>query len=151
MRTIRIERSLKVSAERAFEVFADHAGYASFPGIESAEVTSPGVTEPNGVGAIRRIGVTGAWFEEEITLFERPHKLGYRIIKSRPPIEHRGGLVELTPTATGCDVVLTTTFRIAIPVLGRVLTPLVARRMAKLFGRAIALVDERAAAPATAS
>lgn len=150
MRTIRVERSLKASAERVFEVLADHAGYAAFPGILSSKVTRPGTDEPNGVGAIRLIHMKGAWFEEEITVFERPRQLGYRIVKSRPPIEHRGGLVELTPTATGCDVRVTSTFRITTPVVGGLLTWIAARKITRLFGDALAQVDASAAAAASA-
>ena len=135
---------MKISPERAFDMMADHAGYVNFPGVRSARVTKPGTTEPNGLGAVREVSLQGAWVQEEITVFERPRRLGYRIIKSRPPIEHEGGLIELTPTADGVDVVWTSTFRIKVPIIGGLLTRLAARQMKALFERGLAIGEKRA-------
>jgi hypothetical protein len=135
---------MKISPERAFDMMADHAGYVNFPGVRSARVTKPGTTEPNGKGAIREVSLQGAWVQEEITVFERPRRLGYKIIKSRPPIEHEGGLIELTPTADGVDVVWTSTFRIKLPIIGGLLTRIAARQMKALFTRGLAIGEERA-------
>jgi hypothetical protein len=146
MRTIRVTRSMKISAERAFDMMADHAGYTAFPGVKSAKVTKPGTTEPNGLGAVREVALSGAWVEEVITEFERPRRLGYKIIRSKPPIEHAGGLIELTPTADGVDVVWTSTFRVKIPVIGWLLTRIAARQMTGLFTRGLAIGEERALA-----
>jgi hypothetical protein len=144
MRTIRVERTMKITAERAFDMMADHAGYTAFPGVRSAKVTKPGATEPNGLGAIREVALTGAWVEEEITVFERPRRLGYKILRSKPPIEHAGGLIELTPTADGVHVVWTSTFRVKVPVIGWLLTAIAARQMTSLFTRGLAIGEERA-------
>lgn len=141
---------MKVSAERAFDMMADHAGYVNFPGVRSARVTKPGTTEPNGFGAVREVKLDGAWVKEEITVFERPRRLGYRIIKSRPPIEHEGGLIELTPTADGVHVRWTSTFRVKVPLVGGLLTRIAARRMTRLFARGLAVGEERARAAAAA-
>jgi hypothetical protein len=146
MRTIRVSRSMRISAEHAFDLMADHAGYNAFTGVRSARVTKPGATEPNGLGAIREVALRGAWVEEEITLFERPRRLGYKIIRSKPPIEHEGGLIELTPTADGVDVVWTSTFRVKLPIIGGLLTRLAARQMSSLFTRGLAIGEERARA-----
>src|SRR5689334_19995770 len=124
MRTIRVKRSLRVSAEKVFDVIADHEGYTRLEGIKKSKLVKTGATERNGVGAVREIVAGGAWFQEEITTFERPKKLGYKIIKSKPPMDHEGGLVEITPTADGCDVVWTTTLHVRIPLVGGLLTRL---------------------------
>jgi hypothetical protein len=150
MRTIRVERTMKITAERAFDMMADHAGYTAFPGVRSAKVTRPGTTEPNGLGAIREVALSGAWVEEEITVFERPRRLGYKILRSKPPIEHEGGLIELTPTADGVHVVWTSTFRVKVPLIGWLLTAIAARQMTSLFTRGLAIGEERARAAAAA-
>jgi hypothetical protein len=151
MRTIRVERSMKITPEQAFDMMADHAGYVHFPGVRAAKVTKPGTTEPNGLGAIREVKLDGAWVKEEITVFERPKKLGYKIIKSRPPIQHEGGLIELTPTADGVHVLWTSTFRVAVPFIGGLLTRLAAKRMQALFERGLAIGEERARAAAASA
>lgn len=148
MRTIRVKRTLRVSAEKAFEIIADHEGYTRFADVRKAVLVKQGTIEKNGVGAVREIALPGAWFQEEITAFERPKKLGYKIIKSKPPIDHEGGLMELTPTADGVEVVWTSTFRIRIPVIGGLLTRLAARRMASMFARGLVGIEELAKAAA---
>lgn len=141
MRTIRVKRTLRVPAEKAFDVLVDHERYTRFEGVRTAKLVKTGTNDRNGVGAIREIEVTGAWFQEEITAFERPTKLGYKIIKSKPPIDHEGGLVELTPTADGVDVVWTTTLHIRIPLVGGLITFLAGRRLARMFDGGLAHVE----------
>jgi uncharacterized protein YndB with AHSA1/START domain len=144
MRTIRVKRTLRVSAEKAFDILADHEGYTRLKGIKKAKLVKVGATDRNGVGAVREIEVPGAWFQEEITAYERPKKLGYKIIKSKPPMDHEGGLVELTPTADGVDVVWTTTLHIRIPLVGGLLTRLAARRLGDMLERGLEQVEQLA-------
>lgn len=141
MQTIEVTRRLTSPIEHVFEALADHARYDRIPGITSSKLVTPGTQEKNGVGAIREIGVRGAWFREEITAFERPHRLAYRIVKARPPIDHQGGEVTLRSVDGGTEVVWTSTFRIPIPVLGRLLAPIAARRMRGLFGNGLEAID----------
>ncbi|HUQ07164.1 MAG TPA: SRPBCC family protein [Kofleriaceae bacterium] len=142
MRTIRVKRTLDVSAEKAFDIISDHEGYTRMPGVKKAKLVKPGATDRNGVGAVREIEVSGAWFQEEITAFERPKRLGYKIIKSKPPIDHEGGLVELTPNAAGgVDVVWSTTLHIRVPLVGGLITRLASKRLAAMFERGLAHVE----------
>ena len=52
--------------------------------------------------------------------------------------------------AGGTEVIWTSTFRIAIPLIGGLLTRLAARNMAKTFSEGLAAVDELARAKASA-
>jgi len=144
MKTIEVRRLLRAPIERVFEVLSDHAGYTSLPGVTSAKVTQPGTSEPNGVGAVREIALGGAWFREEITAFERPNRLDYRIIKSRPPVEHELGSIRLKSLPEGTEVTWTSTFRIKLPVLGWLATRLAARKMARTFSDGLKAVEDRA-------
>lgn len=149
MQTIHIRRQLNAPIERVFDLLADHAGYTRFPGVRSAKLTREGKQTRNGTGAVREIDLGSAWFEEEITDFERPTRLGYRILRSRPPIEHRIGLITLSPTANGCEAVWTSTFRIAIPLIGPLLTWFAVKQMSRGFS-AVLKAAEQAALEATA-
>src|SRR4051812_26281597 len=95
MRTVKVERVLDAPIERVFELLSDHAGYAKLPGVKAARLVKEGASERDGVGAEREIRVTGAWFREVVTAFERPSRMDYRIVASRPPLEHEGGSVRL--------------------------------------------------------
>jgi uncharacterized protein YndB with AHSA1/START domain len=106
MRTIRVQRTLKAPIEDVFEVLADYEGYVRFPGVRSAKVVRPGSSERNGLGAVREIDLGSAWFREEITAFERPSRLDYHILKSRPSMEHEGGSIRLRPVEGGTEVTL---------------------------------------------
>lgn len=144
MRTIVVEQLLKSSAEAVFDVLANHVGYTRFKPVKSAELLRPGTEEENGVGAVRRIRVAGAWFEEEITGFERPKRIDYRIVRSMPPIEHAGGSLVIEQRPEGTHLTWTSTFRVAIPLLSPLLTRFAAAQMSRDFGDALGTIDDLA-------
>ncbi len=92
-----------------------------------------GTTEKNGLGAIREVNAGGAWFEEEIVEFERPRVLGYRILRSRPPLEHQLGRITLADVPGGVEVTWVSTFRVRVPLLSGVATAVAARQLASGF------------------
>ena len=151
MRTIHIKRQLNAPIERVFELLSDHAGYTRFPGVRAAQLTRMGREERNGVGAVREITLGGAWFEEEITAFARPHRLGYRILRSRPPIEHPGGLITLSANAQGCMAEWTSTFRITVPLIGGLLTRIAAKQMSRGFAAVLKQAEQIAQGEAEAA
>jgi hypothetical protein len=146
MQTITVTRSIKAPPDKVFELLSDHANYVQFGGLKSSKLLKPGKTEKNGVGAVREIDAGAAKFQEEITVFERPTRMDYLIVKSFPPVEHKGGSVRLTATAGGTDVVWTSTLRLRIPIIGGLLTLLVAPQLAKGFAGMLKAIDRKLAA-----
>ena len=144
MRTIQVRRTLRAPADRVFDVLADHAGYAKFEGVRSARVVRPGASEPNGVGAIREIRIGSARFEEEITVFERPTRLEYRIVRSRPPLVHELGRLTFAAVPDGVHVTWTSTFHVAIPVIGGLATGIAARQMERAFAATLEVAERLA-------
>ena len=60
--------------------------------------------------------------QERITGFERPSRLGYLILESRPlPIRHERGEITLAPYGDGTRVIWESVGHVDIPVLGRLL------------------------------
>ncbi len=104
MRTVHARRTLRAPADAVFDVLADHAGWTRFPRISGAKVLRPGDSDPNGVGALRRIESGPMFFEEEITAFTRPRLIEYVIRRSRPPVRTEGGRITLRPVGEGVDV-----------------------------------------------
>jgi len=147
METINIKRTIPAPIDQVFELLSNHAGYSDFPGVKEAKLLQEGRSEPNGLGAIRRIGLGAVWFEEDITAFERPTRMDYRIKRSRPPIDHEGGSIQLRETDAGTEVTWTSTFRVKIPLLGRFLTPGAARMGEKAFGGMLKAVDKKLQQP----
>lgn len=144
MRTIEVRRTIHAQPERVFDVLADHEGYARFPGVRAAVLLRQGKPDRNGVGALRKIDLGAAWFEEEITAFERPARIEYRIVRSRPPLVHEGGRITFAKVSSGVEVVWTSTLRVALPLIGGLATAFAARRMSRDFAKVLALVEELA-------
>jgi uncharacterized protein YndB with AHSA1/START domain len=123
MRTIRITKTIHAPINEVFDAFTDHAALAQVPGIRSARVTTPGISEPNGVGAVREIDTGVIWLREKITTFDRPHRMEYRIIASRPSADHRLGRVDFAETQQGTEITWTSMFTLPFPVVGKVAEP----------------------------
>ena len=118
MRTLEVTRRIPAPAQAIFDLLADHAGYARFRGISSSELLQEGQPPPNGAGAVRRIRSGPIRFDEDITAFERPSLLGYRIIRVNAPLEHEGGTIRLREDDGATTVEWTTTFRVPTPLIG---------------------------------
>jgi uncharacterized protein YndB with AHSA1/START domain len=138
-----VERTIRASPDRVFDVLADHENYREFPLISSSSLSRPGTEEPGGVGAVRRIGIGPAVFDEEITAFDRPHRIDYLIIRVNLPIRHEGATVVLTPTGGGTTVRWTSTMHLTVPVAGALLDRLSKPLVDAAFSRVLAAVDRR--------
>ena len=146
MHTIVVERTIKAPIEKVFDLLADHANYKQFPGVTGSVLLKEGAPERNGAGAVRRIETPKGWFEETITAFERPKRFDYRITKTSLPLEHQGGSVRCESTAEGTRVTWTSVVRVKVPVIGGLLTRIVAPTLGKAFGSMLKEVDRRLAA-----
>jgi uncharacterized protein YndB with AHSA1/START domain len=119
MRSLHVTRTIPAPAEAVFDLLADHANYARFRPIHGSELLREGDPAPNGVGALRQIKVRPLTFDEEITVYERPTRLDYLIIKLNVPFEHHGGSITLTPDGGATRVDWRSSFTVPVPVLGR--------------------------------
>lgn len=144
MREIRVHRVLRAAPERVFDVLADHAGYGSLPGVRTARLVREGTPAPNGVGALRALDLGLAKVEEEITTYERPTHLAYRIVKSTPRIDHEGGDIRIRAVEEGCEVTWTSRLRVAVPLLSGLVTRIAVWRMTEAFEDVLEVVEQRA-------
>ena len=150
MHTITVRRTVPASAEEMYDLLVDPTSYVRFPGVTVGELIRPGADDRLGVGAVRRIHISGLRYDEEIVVAEPGHRFCYRVIASRPALEHEMGTVSFEPTADGCSVTWTTTYRVPVPILGPVLARLGGRRMRRAFDDSIRISGELAgAAPVT--
>jgi uncharacterized protein YndB with AHSA1/START domain len=134
MQTIDIIETVALSTERAFELLADHANYHRMPGITRSDLLKEGTPPPNGLSAVRRVALGYVVLDEEITAFEPPKRLAYRVIASKPvKIVHEGGLIELASAPEGTRIRWRSTFRLDIPLVGRFVSRRAARQFEKGF------------------
>jgi uncharacterized protein YndB with AHSA1/START domain len=146
MKTITVTRTINAPIEKVFDIISDHARYKDFPGIRDSKLVREGRTERNGVGAVREIDAGKAWFQEEVTAYDRPRRLDYLIVKSRPPLEHKGGSVRLEPSAGGCTVTWTTTVGVKIPLIGGLIDRLMLPQLERGLAGTLKHIERRLAA-----
>ena len=109
-REVRATRVIPGPIDEVWAVFTDWAGWTDWMGLGKVHVdyTTPEVGQarlaekcPNGVGAIRVISVAGTNTFEEITLFEAPRRVEYRVIKGGLPMKDHRGFTTFEPEAGG--------------------------------------------------
>lgn len=117
-----LTRSTTAGIDAVFDLLTDHTGYKDISVMRISELEKPGSPDPNGVGAIRRVGVIGPTQTEEVTEFVRPTRFAYAL-RSGLPVRDHTGTVDLVATPIGTHI----TYRVqstpdpAIPGLGLVL------------------------------
>lgn len=118
MKTVAVHHTFNAPIEAVFEAVTNSARMPSVLG-QGIRIISPAVgPDPDGVGAIREVNVWPVWFREEITRFERPHRLDYHIMEVRPHFEHLDGKFLFEAVPGGTRVTWTTTVRFLGPFAG---------------------------------
>ena len=118
MHEIRVERELPVVREVAWERFTDHRSWVDWAGAMEVVLRNEGDPAPNGLGAIRVLRARGLAVEDEVTAFEPPKRLGYRLVAGLPIRDHIGE-VEFEASDAGTRLVWSIRFRPLVPGTGR--------------------------------
>lgn len=123
-----VRQSVRVAAspERAWEILSDHEGMSAWSGFRQVTLERPGERERNGRGAERRLLGPGGAIVEQVTGFEAPRLLRYRVIAGSPFVCHQGE-VRLEPAGAETEITWDVRFRPRVPGTGAIL--------ARLFGR----------------
>jgi hypothetical protein len=79
-----VEHVVAAPVETVFARLTDHRAYASMTFVRRSTLEREGTPAPNGVGAIRALGVVGPSLRDEITVYEPPHRFGYRVLSGLP-------------------------------------------------------------------
>jgi uncharacterized protein YndB with AHSA1/START domain len=121
---IEVTQAIAAPPDEVFAIYTDHVGWERWAGVKEVVLRQTGDPPPNGLGAIRVIRARGMAIEEEITAFEPPRRLGYRLVAGAPVRDHAGE-VRFEPDAAGTRVTWTVRFRPLVPgtgwLVGRVL------------------------------
>jgi uncharacterized protein YndB with AHSA1/START domain len=95
-----LTREIAAPPETVFEVLTDHAGYSKLTPLRKSALERQGETDPNGVGAIRKLTVVGPPMREEVIAYEAPSRFSYKVLSGLPVRDHVG-TVELSEGASG--------------------------------------------------
>ncbi len=138
-----LTRNTSAPIETVFDALTDHANYKNISPLRISELVVPGDKEPNGVGALRRMGLIGPTQTEEVTVFERPTRFGYRL-RSGLPVRDHTGTVELARAAAGTRITYTvrSTPSLPIPGLGFVLELILRQGIAGLLKGIVRATEE---------
>lgn len=115
MHTLTVTKIIKAPIEDVFEAYTDHEKLSQVFGVRSCTLTRHGDTEKNGLGAVRELDCGAIWLREEITGFDRPHRMEYRIRASRPASTHEYGQVDFIEIPEGTKITWTTKFAVRVP------------------------------------
>ena len=133
------ETTVAAPIDTVWDKLSDHVGMSKWGAGLTVTMDKVGTSDPNGVGAVRRIGAPGPGPDivEEVVTFEAPHVLGYKAL-SGTPFPGYAGEVRLTPAAAGTHISYTVSstarfplVKPALAVLCQVLLRLLARASTK--------------------
>lgn len=104
MASFTLERRIAAPPETVFAVLTEHGGYAKITPLRSSALEREGDPAPNGVGAIRVLGLAGPPLREEVVAYEPPHRFSYKLLSGLPVRDHLG-TVELSADGEGTRMV----------------------------------------------
>jgi Polyketide cyclase / dehydrase and lipid transport len=117
MASFALRKSIAAPAEIVFDVLTDHRGQAELSALRSSRIEREGEPPPNGVGAIRALGVGGVTIREQVTVFDRPNRFEYKMLSGVPAKAH-SATVELAQQGTRTALVYRVDSIPKIPVPG---------------------------------
>ena len=120
MNHVEVVRVFSHPLERVFRRYTDHAGWSEWAGMGGVRLVKEGAPERDGVGAVRAFSLA-AGLREEVTLFEPPARMEYRISQGGFPLAQHRGEVLFTQQATATRVTWRISFESRIPGTGKLL------------------------------
>jgi len=119
MHKVLVKRLISAPIDEVWACYTDHRGWVRFLGMGTIQLQPEGQSLPDGVGCVRHISVAGVeMVAEEVTVFEPPHRMKYRVIKGGGPIRNHDGEVLFTSEGNGTLVTWRCEFDSALPGLG---------------------------------
>jgi uncharacterized protein YndB with AHSA1/START domain len=132
MHDVRVERSFEHPIDAVFDRYTDHVGWSEWAGVGQVRLAREGTPERDGVGCVRAFAVPAS-LQEEVTAFERPRRMEYRVIRGAFPMTDHRGEVLFAPEGAGTRVTWRVSFRWRLPGTGW----LVDRALAAFFRRVL--------------
>jgi uncharacterized protein YndB with AHSA1/START domain len=123
-----IRQEIPAPVERVFALLADHVGWQRWAGVQEVVLRQQGDPAPNGLGAIRVLRRGGLAIEEEVTAFEPPARIGYRV-SAGIPVRDCQVEIRLEPSAGATRLTWDVRFRPLVPGTGWLMRRLIRPRL----------------------
>jgi uncharacterized protein YndB with AHSA1/START domain len=104
--------------ETVWRVVADAPGWSRWGAWQKAELEREGDPPPGGVGAIKALTRRPVVSREEVTVFEPPSRLGYRLLSGLPLRDYEATIVLTDAPGGGTDIVWRSQFEPKVPLTG---------------------------------
>jgi uncharacterized protein YndB with AHSA1/START domain len=142
LETITVDRVIAAPINDVFTWLTTTANYTASPMVLRCRLARPGADAPYGLGAVRvHLWLIG-WYRERITRYEPPYVTEYAVDRSVPASRHELGRMTFTEVDGGTRVEWTTRAEARIPLVGRLVTRVLGRRViAGTFRRILQAAD----------
>jgi uncharacterized protein YndB with AHSA1/START domain len=134
MQEIDLDAQVSAPPEAVWRVYTDSAGWPRWAGVKEVVLRQAGDPPPDGLGAIRVIRSRGIAIEEEVTAFDPPKRVAYRMVAGLP-VRDFCGEVCFGAADGGTRIRWTVRFRARVPGTGPLLRRLVARMLGDVLER----------------
>ena len=108
----------RADRERVWRVVADAPAWSRWGAWQKAELEREGDPPPGGVGAVKALTRRPVVSREEVTVFEPPTRLGYRLLSGLPLRDYEATIVLTEAPGGGTDIVWRSQFEPKIPLTG---------------------------------
>ena len=134
MQTISSSTPIAAPQEIAWEVMTDHELYARWVPRSVVELEAEGLPDRNGIGAIRVFHIGPVRTREEITTFDPPHRMAYRVLSLPMPVRNcRSDLLLVSDgDGNGCTLHWDSWFETIIPFTGGIMRQIMGSATAKM-------------------
>jgi uncharacterized protein YndB with AHSA1/START domain len=120
MYQVEVVRIFSHPLERVFRRYTDHAGWSEWTGFGRVWLEKEGSPDRDGVGAVRAFA-SAPGLREEVTAFEPPARMEYRISRGGFPLTGHRGEVTFTKQGAATRVTWRVSFESRVPGLGAVM------------------------------
>lgn len=104
--------------EKVWRVVEDAPGWSRWGDWQKADLEREGDPPPGGVGAIKVLTRRPVVSREEVTEFEPPSRLGYRLLSGLPLRDYEATIVLTEAPTGGTDIAWRSQFEPKIPLTG---------------------------------
>jgi uncharacterized protein YndB with AHSA1/START domain len=129
---VTVEALIDHPIEEVFLRYTDHAGWSRWAGFGPVRLVREGSPQRDGTGSVRAFSLAPG-LREEVTRFEPPARMEYRVVQGGFPITDHLGEVLFATEGRGTRITWRVSFRSKVPGVGRILS----RGLAVVFKRVL--------------
>jgi uncharacterized protein YndB with AHSA1/START domain len=114
---VTVERLINHPIDEVFRRYTDHQGWSRWAGFGPVWLAQEGAPHRDGTGCVRAFKLVPG-LREEVTGFEPPARMDYRVVNGAYPLTDHHGEVLFTPEGQGTRITWRVSFRSKIPGIG---------------------------------